>query len=88
MFMLNPRSSAFLARLLFRSDISFAICAETFLSRYSLVGSRHTSASRIGRATFFYALVINLAPSLCTFLSAFISLTTPTFLGPYYAEAA
>jgi hypothetical protein len=67
---LNPRSSALFAGLLFGSDISFDTCAETFLSRCSFVGSRHASASRINKATFFHALAISLAPSLCTFSSA------------------
>ena len=46
---------AFLAGLLFGSDISLTICAITFLSRRSLVGSRKASTSRIGSDTAFYA---------------------------------
>jgi hypothetical protein len=81
-------SRAFLAGLLFGSDMSLTVCAITFLSRRSLVGSRKASASRIGSDTAFHARRISLAPSLWTFSSAWVSLTTPGFPGPYHADTA
>jgi hypothetical protein len=75
LLMFKVSGIAFLARLLHRSDISFTICAATFLYNRFTVVSRHASASRTGRATFFYARRIILAPSFYTLLSALASLT-------------
>jgi hypothetical protein len=80
--------TALLTGLLFSSAMSFTAYAITFRSRRSLVVSRYTSASRMGRDTFFYARSVVLAPSLWTFSNVYICLTVPLFPGLYYANTA
>jgi hypothetical protein len=84
---LRACGSAFLAGLLVGSDISFTVCAITFLSSRSFVGSRYASASRIGRDTAFHARSIILAPSLWNFSRARASLTTPPGATPSDEDA-
>jgi hypothetical protein len=84
---LSVLGTTLLTGLLFGSAISCIAYAITFRSRRSLVVSRYASASKIGKATFFQARSVVLAPSLWTLSSVYISLAVPLFSGLHHTDA-